>query len=430
MTSIAQRATADRWIARTRAWLRVAPRAQDVWRFLLYTGRRFVADGCLQKAAGLGYVSLLSLVPLLAIALGVLSAFPAFASIRGEIQTLIFENFIPETGAAVTGHLTGFIENASKATGPGVLAFGIIAVLLLNNIDTALNEIWRVPDPRSLALRFLVYWALLSLGPLFLGASLSVSSYAFAVVQYSGIEAYTSWLLDFARVISIGLATLGFALLYYVVPNRPVHPGHALLGGLVAGLLLELLKAGFGAYVRSFTSYEAIYGALAAVPVFLLWMYLSWVVVLLGAEVAAALPEWRTALARERPAITPGEQLALALALLGRLHGASQKGGALKERSLVRGLPATPTEIDQMLRRLRRAGLAERSFRGRWLLARDLGGLPLGALTEQIGLDLAPGDGWPAPAEQTVAGLVAASQVCLDRDVASLLREGDERGGA
>ncbi|MGF1611235.1 MAG: YihY family inner membrane protein [Kiloniellales bacterium] len=429
MTTVLPRAAADRWVGRIRAWLRVAARVQHIGRFLAYTGRRFVDDGCPQKAAGLGYVSLLSLVPLLAIALGVLSAFPAFDSIRAQLQALILENFIPETGEAVTNRLTGFIANASRATGPGVLAFAIIALLLLNNIDAALNQIWRVPDPRSLALRFLVYWALLSLGPLLLGASLSVSSYAFAMVQYAAATAYTSWLLEFARLISIALSTLGFALLYYVVPNRPVHPGHALLGGLVAALLFELLKAGFGAYVRSFTSYEAIYGALAAVPVFLLWMYLSWVVVLLGAEVAAALPEWRTALARERQAITPGEQLTLALALLGRLYRASQKGGALKESSLVRGLPATPAETDLMLRRLRNAGLAERSFRGRWLLARDLGGLPLGVLAKQVGLDPGPGEGWPQPAEQTVARLVAASQDWLDRDVASLLRESDERDG-
>ena len=416
----------SRWIRRWQLWLQLVFRAGRIGRFAVYTAKRFAADGCPLKAAGLGYVSLLSIVPLLAIALGVLSAFPAFEAVREDIQALIFSNLLPETGAAADAQLRFFIDNASKATGPGVLAFAVTAVMLLNNINGALNEIWRVPDPRPLALRFLVYWALLSLGPLLLGSSVSLSSYAFAMVEYAGFEAYTGSLIGLSRLISIALATLGFALIYFVVPNRAVRLGHAFFGGLVAAVLFEVLKAFFGAYVRGFTSYQTIYGAMAAVPVFLIWMYLAWIVVLIGAEIAAALPEWRAAQARGRQIAGPGERLALALGLIGRLYTASQSGGATKGRALVQGLPATPAEIDGTLRLLRNAGVVERSSRGRWVLAWDLTALTLGELATMLHLGLDPGEGWPKPAEQAAAGLAAAGQEQLDRSVAELLTESEE----
>ena len=281
------------FLRRFESWKRFAISGRQIARFTAYTAQRFSRDHCPRQAAGLGYISLLSMVPLMAIALGLLSAFPAFGDIREQMQTLIFDNFMPAAGSAVTDQLTEFVENASKATGPGVLAFALTAVLLLNNIDAALNAIWRVPEPRPLALRVLVYWAMLTLGPLLLGSSLSLSSYAFAVAQYSGIDAYGGLLVQFSRLISVILAAIGFGLIYFVVPNRPVSMLFALLGGLVAAVLFECLKAGFGLYLSHFPSYQAIYGALATVPIFLLWMYLFWVVVLVGAEVAAAAPEWR-----------------------------------------------------------------------------------------------------------------------------------------
>ena len=415
-----------RWRRRLGTWLRLAFKGERVGRFFGYTLARFGTDGCTRQAAGLAYVSLLSLVPLLAIALGVLSAFPAFQDIRVELQALIFENFLPESSAEVTEQMLAFVDNASKATVPGMIAFGVTAVLLLNNINGALNVIWRVSEPRPMALRLLVYWALLSLGPLLLGSSISLSSYAFAVVQYSGIEAYTGGISGITRVISVSLATLGFGLIYFIVPNRAVHWSHAFFGGLIAAVIFELLKAGFGLYLKLFPTYQAIYGALSAVPIFLVWLYLSWAVVLLGAEVAAALPEWRAAQARGRPNAGPGEQLALALGLLSRLHGASQSGGGLRERALVQGLPATPAEIDAVLRTMRRTGIAARSVGGRWILARDLTSLSLGDLARLLNLHLDPGEGWPKAATYTVDGLLQAGRMQLERSLADLLTPRDE----
>ena len=416
----------SQFLRRFESWKRALISVRQLIRFVGYTGRRFGQDSCARQAAGLGYISLLSIVPLLAVGLGLLSAFPAFDDIRFDLQVMIFQNFLPASGSEVTEQLTNFVNNASKATGPGVLAFALTAVLLLNNIESALNMIWRVVERRPVALRVLVYWAMLTLGPLLLGSSLSFSGYAFAVVEFSGIGEYTAGYIEFARLISIVLATFGFAVIYFVVPNRPVPLTYALIGGAVAGILLEALKAGFGLYLHHFPSYQAIYGALAAVPIFLLWMYLFWVIVLIGAEVAAAAPEWRAAQARGRHAAGPGDRLALAFDLIERMRDSRRDGVLLKERRLRRGLPATPTEIDSTLYALRRARIAERSSRGRWLLSRDLSTLTLGDLAEALSLELVPGEGWSGNAARAAKRLAEAGRVHLETSIEDCLRAEDE----
>ena len=414
--------TESRAWQRAATWARSRLKPERIGRFLLYTVRRFVADGGPRQAAGLGYISLLSIVPMLAIALGVLAAFPAFGDVRQDIQTLIFDNFLPSSSAAVSEQLLSFIDNAGQSTAVGVIVFGVTAVLLLNNINGALNEIWRVQEPRPLALRFLVYWALLSLGPLLLGASLAVGGVVFTKIQVFGVDTIPFATLLLSRLVSVTLSALGFTLIFYVVPGRAVLLQHAFAGGLVAAVLFELLKFGFGIYIANFGSYEAIYGALSAVPIFLLWMYLSWVMILFGAEFAAALPEWRAAQARGRHVAGPGQHLALALGLLSRLRTASRSGrGALRERILVQGLPATPAEVDASLRDLRKAKVVDRSLGSRWLLARDLSTLTLGELARDLNLDLEPGEGWPPAAEKAVAGLVDASGDHLALSLETLL---------
>jgi membrane protein len=400
-----------------------ARRGGAAGRFLAYTGRRFLADECPLKAAGLSYVSLLAIVPLIAIGFAVLVRVPAFAGWRDAVQAFLLETLVPEAGAEASEHLASFIENAGELTGPGLVFLAVAATLLIANVASVLNAIWRVADPHALALRFLVYWILLLLGPLLVAASLSVSSYAFAAIEWFGIEGMAVPFIDLSWLISVALAVLGFAFLFFVVPARPVHPGHALLGGLVAATLLELLKLGFGLYVTNFPAYQVIYGALAAVPIFLLWLYLAWIATLFGAEIAAALPEWRAARARGRRSAGPGVRIALALSLLSRLRTAARSGGKPREPQLSRGLPATPAEVDMTLRRLRRAGLIARGFGGRWTLSRNLGGVTLLELVELLGLSLLPGEGWPQAASSAVEDLASAGALALGRSIDDLLEE-------
>lgn len=384
-----------------------------------YTGRRFVGDGGLQTAAALSYSSLLALVPLITISFALLTAFDTFEQVRADLQQMLFDTFPADISTAVSDQLTSFIDNANRMTGVGIAGLGVVAVLLLNTITGGLDAIWRVSEPRPLVLRILVYWALLTLGPLLLGASLSLSSYAFAVVQWSGVKDYTPPFVT-VRILPILLAVFGFSLMFLVVPNRAVALKHAILGAVLAALLLELLKTGFGYYLGNFPTYQVIYGALAAIPIFLLWMYLSWAAVIFGAELAAALPEWRAAQQRRRRGGEPGAELALALSLLMRLRAANRDGRVLREGSLARGLPATLTELDHVLRAMRRARIVARSG-GRWLLSRDLAMVSLDDLVEVLGLSFEPGDGWPETVGEVLGELSASGSDVRARSLDQLL---------
>jgi membrane protein len=396
----------------------IGGRLRALARFAAYCLRRFAADDGLRAAAALSYSTLLALVPLIAIVLAVLSAFDAFKGLGAELQDLLLAAMLPEAAQAVSGQIAEFAANAGRLTGPGILGLAATAVLLLNTITGAFGAIWHATEPRPLAMRLLVYWALLTLGPLLLGASISVSTYAFAAVRWTAIESYAVPLFGLLPFL---LSAAGCTLLFIVVPNRAVRTRHALAGGVVAAVLLELLKKGFGYYLAHFPTYQAIYGALAVVPIFLVWMYLSWSVLLLGAEIAAALPEWRAAEARRQGRYGPGARLALALTLLSRLRAASRDGRVLKERALARHLPATLGELDQVLGALRRHGYAVRSAGNRWVLSRDLQTVSLGDLMRALGLALAPGEGWPAGIVQVIDGLAEASEEPRRRSLAEVL---------
>jgi membrane protein len=406
--------------ARARAPLSVA-RMSDLWGFLRYTARRFGENGCTRIAAGLSYVTLLSLVPLFAIGLSMLAAFPAFTEARQQLKDLVLDFIPPESAERATEQFTLFLENAENLTVPGVLALGVTVILLLHNINGAFNAIWRVSEPRPLAIRLLVYWALLTLGPLLLGTSLSLSSYAYAVVQDSDLAIFGSGLVEASRLIAVTLAAVGFALLFFIVPNRPVRPLHALAGGMVAALLLEGLKFGFSLYISQFDSYQVLYGALASVPIFLVWTYLAWTVVLVGAEVAASLPEWRSIDRRGLIAQSASERLALALAILHQLRSASRRGEGLRQGRLYRSFRVSPTEMDHTLNLLRRNGYVARTLGGRVVLLRDLASVTLGRLADDIGFAAAPGGDWATPVQQTLTMVTEANRSVLSRPLSELL---------
>ncbi len=381
---------------------------------------RFSDDDGFRAAAALSYSTLLALVPLIAIVLAVLSAFDAFAGLGDQLQDLLLTAMLPDAAQAVSGQISTFVANASRLTGPGIIGLAVTAVLLLHTITGAFGAIWHTSEPRPLAMRLLVYWTLLTLGPLLLGASMSVSSYAFAKVQLTSIESYAVPLFGLLPFL---LSAVGCTLLFMVVPHRAVRMHHALAGGVVAALLIELLKKGFGYYLAHFPTYQAIYGALAAVPIFLVWMYLSWSVLLFGAEIAAALPEWRAAEARRHGRQGPGARLALALALLSRLRAASRDGRVLRERDLALRLPATLGELDQVLRALGNCGYAVRSSGSRWVLGRDLETVSLDDLMGALGIALVPGEGWPSGIARAVDDLAQAGEAPGRRSLAEVLDE-------
>lgn len=368
-------------------------RPQPAWRngarFLVFVTQRFFADQCTVRAAGLTYTSLLALVPLLATSFAIFSAFPAFEALETRVQTYIFANFVPEVGETVLDYLESFTAQTGRLTAVGTIFLVVTSVMLLLTINDAFDAVWRVGESRALMARLLVYWAVLSLAPLLVGASVSLSGYLFAMAQATGVEKVTGPLIELARFLPLLLQFGAFTLLFLLMPNFPVRWRDAVIGGFTSALLFEILKKLFGLYVASVPTYEMIYGALATAPIFLIWVYIAWIVLLVGAEITAALPEWRAG--RRDPSLRHAEQPALALvAALGILHAllvASQRGVGLPLRALIRSVTIGPELLDATLRRLRDANFIARDDRGEWRLARDLAVTSLAELGTTLGLD-------------------------------------------
>lgn len=254
---------------------------------------RFIADRCLRVAGELSYTTLLALVPLTAVGFAMLTLFPVFETWMKAVQEFIYGNFVPAAGVAVQQYLQQFAANAGKLTAVGLAFLIVTALMLMATIEQAFNEIWHAPQTRKRMQRFLSYWALLTLGPILIGVSLSLTSYLISLPLFSESSPLSGVRILALATLPVVFEVMAFMLLYTVVPNHPVRWRHSLAGALFAAALFEIAKRGFGYFVLYFTSYKAIYGAVAALPVFLAWIHLSWTVILLGAVVTAALPQWR-----------------------------------------------------------------------------------------------------------------------------------------
>lgn len=274
----------DRHVRLTRFVRRIAA-------FSLLVLRRFVDDRCSVVAQGLSYTTLLAIVPLTTIVITAFSAFPVFKHWTDVLQGFVYGHFLPATGAEVEKYVRQFSNKSIQLTAAGVVVLMITSLMLMAMIEDSFNAIWRSPKRRDPVYRFLVYWAILTLGPLLTGVSLSVTYYVMALPLFS--LAPFAWLrIILADVLPFLLATLAFLLLYLAVPNARVGKTHALIGATFASVLFQLAKYAFALFILRFSSYRHIYGAVAVLPVFLMWVYLSWVIILMGALVTALLPSW------------------------------------------------------------------------------------------------------------------------------------------
>ena len=234
------------------------------------------------SAGHLAYVSLLSLVPVIMVFFMIMSAFPAFEPIRAEFEQFIFSNFVPTSGDVVQNYITKFVSNASSMGFASILGLFVVALLLISNIDKTFNHLWKTNVQRPIVHTISIYWMVITLGPILILLSLAVSSYLGGLATFA--DDYTPGFGTILLKLVPWLSAVGaFMLLYMIVPNRPVRAKYALFGAIVATLLFELTKFGFALYVTNFPSYQVIYGALATIPILFVWVYLSWVVVLLGA---------------------------------------------------------------------------------------------------------------------------------------------------
>ncbi|RWU09294.1 virulence factor BrkB family protein [Pseudidiomarina gelatinasegens] len=277
----AEQSAQERWLER----------ARKAWRFLKYYGKRCLDDRVTIVAGHLTFVSMLALVPLLVVMFSVFSAFPMFEQLKEELEKLLFANLLPTSGEVISEYLDQFVTNVSKMTTVGVIFVIVVAVNLISTIDATMNRIWRNHKRRRMVVALAVYWMILTLGPLLMGSGMAVTSYVISLTAVA--EEYVSGLrTTLLSIVPLLTSLVAFMLLYIMMPNRIVRAKHAFWGALLAAILFELSKSGFAAYVTAFPSYQAIYGALSVIPILLLWIFVSWNIVLLGAELTASIEEF------------------------------------------------------------------------------------------------------------------------------------------
>ncbi|OTG63611.1 hypothetical protein B9T29_02555 [Acinetobacter sp. ANC 3903] len=272
-------------------YLKKLPFYDETWfQFVLFVIRRFEADRCRDQAASLTYTTLFAVVPMLTVFLVIISSIKALEPARQQLQQLIYSNFLPKTTIAFDKAFNAFTDKSSNLTVIGILFLFITTVMMLSSIETVFNRIWRVQETRGGIIGFMRYWTIISLGPILLGSAFVISSTVASLNvlsdNFTGYEVngeFVLWLISFA------LTILGFFILNWTIPNRSVPIKAALIAGAFSAVVFELLKDLFGLIMTNFTSYEIVYGAFAAVPIFLLWIFLSWNIVLLGVEISYAL---------------------------------------------------------------------------------------------------------------------------------------------
>ena len=253
--------------------------------------QRFNQNKLAQAAGYLTYSTMLAIVPLIMVVFSIFSAFPVFNEVTGALKAFIFTNFAPSASDMVGQYIDEFVNNSKKMSAVGIISLIVVALMLINSIDRTLNSIWHDTETRPIFTSFAIYWLILTLGPLLVGVSIAASTYVKAMFESAANFSFGLKLLSFVPFLSTWFI---FTLIYMVVPNKKVSIKHSAAGALIAAVFFTLGKQAFAWYIVTFPSYQLIYGAMATLPIMLLWIQLSWTVVLLGAQLAAVLAEVRS----------------------------------------------------------------------------------------------------------------------------------------
>lgn len=355
-------------------FLNKLPFAHHRWfMYLRLLVRHFMEDDCQQKAASLTYTTLLSLVPILTVILVVFSSIPALSGMREQMQAMIYNNLLPSSGAQIGQYFDSFAEKSSNLGIVGVLGLFITTIITLITIETAFNKIWRVKERSGGTASIIRYWTLITLGPIVLGitfgASSAIQSVDFLNRQIAGYGIdWSVW----AYLVSILITVAGFIGMYWLIPKVQVPFKNAVIAGLASAVLFESLRSVFGMVMTNFTSYEAIYGAFAALPIFLLWIYLSWNIILLGVEISYTLTIFDT---KEVPVRHP---LLSLLDMLNLTYKRYKEGKTVSEHELRsvlgrRELPKWGLYIEQLVD----AELITHTKEDEYLLKTDLSSISL-----------------------------------------------------
>jgi membrane protein len=344
---------------------------QNKWHDLLAFTRllaaRFGEDRCPQVAASLTFTTLLSLVPLVTIALTIFSAFPVFEEFSIQIKIFLLMNLVPDmAGKIITDYMVQFTNSAMQLTAIGIVFLGVTAMMLLQTIEQTFNIIWRVKHSRSIIKRFVAYWAVITLAPLLLGGSIALTSW-FAGMSAGYVE-YVPFLgKSVLKLLPVLLTWIAFTLIFRLVPNRYVPLSHALAGALLAAILFALMNWFFAFYVSRVPTYHLVYGAFASLPIFLMWIYFSWLSILTGALITASFSYWHTSPAGQRSAAM---KMLDVLNILQALVRAQRLGERSSLPELSRSLKLSYDRIEAVISTLADAGLVEQTRQGGWVLLR------------------------------------------------------------
>jgi len=336
---------------------------------------RFMQDQCAQVAGNLTFTTLLALVPLFTIAFTLFAAFPVFEDWSNAFKAFLLTTLVPEVGGKViTVYMQQFADNAGKLTAVGLVFLAMTALMLLASIERVFNLIWRAPRPRSLVQRLLIYWTLLTIGPLLVGGSLSLTSWLLAQPVTIAVSLGRAQQALF-KILPVVLNAAAFGLLYLMIPNRKVLLKDALVGGGIAAIGFEAMKRGFGLYLQLFPTYDLIYGTFATIPIFLVWIYLSWLLVLVGAVTVAVMPQWRLGARRGRA--EDGAALYRALRLIELLSEARNQAQTPTVPALALRSGIAEEDVEALLETMHAAGWTRRVEPAGWVLVYALSTLTL-----------------------------------------------------
>jgi membrane protein len=344
---------------------------------------QFGAHGLLNSAAALTYTTLFAVVPLMTVSYTVLSMFPDFSAVGRQIQEFVFENFVPASSSIVQERLNDFSHQARELTVAGLALLVFTAFMMLVTIEKAFNEIWQVAEPRRGLQRFLVYWGVLTCGPPLVVVGLLVSSYLISLPLISDTDTVGArqTLLGYLPLL---LSATAFTVLFYAVPNCRVRLRHALAGGLLTMLFFEAAKRLFTAIVAN-SDMQLIYGTFAAVPLFLTWLYLVWILILSGAILVRTL-----GLERDDIESDGAPMLVQCVRVLAFLHRAHLQGRSITRADLNNAVKLSGVERAEVLAALAELQLLSNGARDLVLLGRDLRGVLLLDIYRRLpqGLDL------------------------------------------
>ncbi|MBM3516040.1 MAG: YihY family inner membrane protein [Alphaproteobacteria bacterium] len=354
--------------------------------FGMFMAWRMLDDQVLRVAASLSYTTSLAVVPAFALLLAMLTAFPAFQDMRFAVQDFILSNFLPPTSLKISEQLAGFVDKAGSVTAFGVIGLAITSIMLLLTIEGAFNRIFRVQRQRPLHLRLLVLWTVITVGPFLAGLSFTLFGVFGLPTELAASEVGRLTQLTLGQVMPTVVAWIAITFVYVVVPNRKVRIRDAMLGGALASVTFALLRAGFATYINSMANYEAIYGAVAALPVFLIWVYFSWTVIMAGAVITATLPEWR--FSRAGGSAGGLSILGYALEIIAKLAAAQNVGAGLKTGALAKALAIPDLTMSDVLERLKAGKFVAVTDDGHWILSRDLDRVPLADVVHHFGFGI------------------------------------------